>query len=145
MRAQPGTKSPPYRRVPTIQSFGSHAKSAPPTERIPVSQRLGTQTDAEDSTVMRVPAKALAARVQGSIAELPKRKPGRPPGRKVAQSSPKLTAGSTSHKRKIQGSKPPTYSQDTSDRVSKRKIKTALRNLLCVLELEQKDRNSHNL
>ncbi|KAL0814772.1 hypothetical protein Bca101_071215 [Brassica carinata] len=127
MRAQPGTKSPPYRRVPTIQSFGSHAKSAPPsTERIPVSQRLGTQTDAEDSTVMRVPAR-------------------RPPGRKVAQSSPKLTAGSTSHKRKIQGSKPPTYSQDTSDRVSKRKIKTALRNLLCVLELEQKDRNSHNL
>ncbi|KAH0851912.1 LOW QUALITY PROTEIN: hypothetical protein HID58_094381 [Brassica napus] len=65
------------------------------SERIPALQRLGPQ--------------AIELPPENSLEDLPvlKRKPGRPPGRKQVQSSPRLVAGVSARKRKVLTTRPP--------------------------------------
>lgn len=67
-------------------------------ERIPVAERLGPvmNEDEEEALVTRAPT------------EINKRKPGTPPGRRKVPASPAPMQASSSRKRKLQQTKPPT-------------------------------------
>lgn len=67
----------------------------PSAERIPATLRLGPPTQS--------PPAAAPPNTENPV----KRKPGRPPGKRTVQQSPKLLKGSGSRKRKLQQTKPP--------------------------------------
>ncbi|KAL0665184.1 hypothetical protein Bca4012_102022 [Brassica carinata] len=64
-------------------------------ERVPTTLRLGPMIQPTTDTTHDAPM------------ETGKRKPGRPPGKRKVQGSPKLQKGSSSRKRKLQQTKPP--------------------------------------
>ncbi|KAH0876707.1 hypothetical protein HID58_064101 [Brassica napus] len=75
----------------TLQS----PEQQPTAERVPATLQLGP-------TVQTIQESA-----QDATKDTGRRKPGRPPGRRMVQGSPKLIRGSTSKKRKLQQDKPP--------------------------------------
>lgn len=92
-------------------------------ERIPALLRLGSplltspqQGDPQTDSPQRTPAllrlgpsgDANSPNAKQSKKETTKRKPGRPPGKKTIQSSPKNVAGSSLRKRRVQNPKIPT-------------------------------------
>ncbi|KAL0709307.1 hypothetical protein Bca4012_016285 [Brassica carinata] len=92
-------------RPPASQRLGIQGTTM---ERTPASQRLGSQSN-ELAPIERVHAaqrievsepEARASTPKETTASQKKRKPGRPPGKKAIQASPKLLKGSTSRRRK---------------------------------------------
>lgn len=84
-------------RVPATQRLGHSTEISPTSsERVPATMRLGPVLDPERS-------KELMSTAPGG-----KRKPGRPPGKRKVQGSPKLVAGSGSRRRTVSQNKPPT-------------------------------------
>ncbi|KAF8089275.1 hypothetical protein N665_0511s0019 [Sinapis alba] len=114
----------------TAQSMEVPCREVPTQERLPASRRISYPPSFEDSTE-RVPATLRLSTVPsecpdiermpvglrlGPVNEIPipstttciaKRKPGRPPGKRKIQSSPKSVAGASSRKRKTVQAKAP--------------------------------------
>ena len=113
VRAQTQMSPPSAPRIPASQRLGppmmeteaieeepnrtQMQRSPPGSLRISATQRLGTST-VETNVEFEEPA-----RTETTI----RKKPGRPPGRKTVQQSPKLIRGSSSRQRKTQTTDPP--------------------------------------
>ncbi|KAL0732795.1 hypothetical protein Bca4012_009005 [Brassica carinata] len=111
----PTPEIPSTTRIPASQRIGTPEDAASPISgRLPANQRLGKQTSANKSTTARLTAKQRLglsdAEPSSQDPELvpPKRKPGRPPGKKIDQSNAKTTTWTSSKKRRTTGAKPPT-------------------------------------
>ncbi|KAL0757903.1 hypothetical protein Bca101_095571 [Brassica carinata] len=114
------------------------------TERIPALLRLGSSpttttppplTEALIDSPQRTPALQRLGPVGTSHSPVAnkakqtstKRKPGRPPGRKTTQNSPKITAGTNLRKRKVQNAKPPACRRKIADNLKPRNTDTGER------------------
>ncbi|XP_048591504.1 serine/arginine repetitive matrix protein 1-like [Brassica napus] len=80
------------------------------SQATPPMERTATPSPKRTSAILRLgPPPPLSKGTSPPDQTAPRRKPGRPPGSKrTVHSSPKLLAGSTSRKRKVQQTKPPT-------------------------------------
>lgn len=78
---------------PTTHPLGETINDSP--QRTPVLQRLGPSVPAQ------------APDVTQTMQATTKRKPGRPPGKRTVQSSPKNTSDNSLRKRRVQSTKPP--------------------------------------
>lgn len=93
----PDIPQPGRERGPVAQRLGPPQEIPPASEdRVPVALRLGPVLENERTKELTLPTAEE------------KRKPGRPPGRRTVQRSPKLVPGSGSKRRTATQNKPPT-------------------------------------
>lgn len=115
----PERLSATQRLGPTAQQVapkakGKEAETNPPSrEKAHVSLRLGESQKSPISksrtpaTLRLGPAETSEAQNTGDLV-VAKRKPGRPPGRRVVNASPTLSKGNSTKRRTVQATKPPT-------------------------------------